>query len=202
MENGTISRLELVQVADAVAREKNIDRQVVLDAMAEAIQRAARSRYGAENDIKAEIDGKSGEINLYRCLEVVELVENENTEINIETAKLHNPDATIGDILADRLPPIDFGRIAAQAAKQVIVQKVRDAERDQQFEEFKDRVGEMIHGLIKRVLNMVTLMLILAAQRHICAVMKSYRVRRCAAVIGCVRTSWMCDGKIVAHKFF
>ena len=151
MENGTISRLELVQVADAVAREKNIDRQVVLDAMAEAIQRAARSRYGAENDIKAEIDGKSGEINLYRCLEVVELVENENTEITIETAKLHNPDATIGDILADRLPPIDFGRIAAQTAKQVIVQKVRDAERDQQFEEFKDRAGEMIHGLIKRV---------------------------------------------------
>ena len=151
MENGTISRLELVQVADVVAREKNIDRQVVLDAMAEAIQRAARSRYGAENDIKAEIDGKSGEINLYRCLEVVELVENENTEINIETAKLHNPDATIGDILADRLPPIDFGRIAAQAAKQVIVQKVREAERNQQFEEFKDRVGEMIHGLIKRV---------------------------------------------------
>lgn len=151
MENGTISRLELVQVADAVAREKNIDRQVVLDAMAEAIQRAARSRYGAENDITAEIDGKNGEINLYRCLTVVEVIENENTEIDLETAKLHNPDAGIGDVLADRLPPIDFGRIAAQAAKQVIVQKVRDAERDQQFDEFKDRVGEMIHGLIKRV---------------------------------------------------
>ena len=150
MEYGT-TRMELLQVAEAVAREKSIDKEVVIDAMQDAIEKAARSRYGQENEIRSEIDARTGEVKLYRCLEVVEDVENEATQITLDTARGHNPDAQVGDILADELPPIDFGRIAAQTAKQVIVQKVRDAERQQQYEEFKDRVGEIIHGLVKRV---------------------------------------------------
>ena len=101
MENGTFSRLELIQVAEAVAREKNIDRQMVLDTMAEAIQRAARSQYGAENEIKAEINVQTGNINIYRCLEVVQEIENKNTQISLEEAQLRNPDIAIGDILTD-----------------------------------------------------------------------------------------------------
>src|SRR5215470_8023535 len=118
--------------------------------MEEAIQRAARSRYGAENEIRAEIDTKSGDIRLTRLLAVVEKVENDATEIAIEDARARNPAAQIGDFIAETLPPVDFGRIAAQAAKQVIVQKVRDAERERQYEEFKDRIGEIVHGIVKR----------------------------------------------------
>jgi N utilization substance protein A len=145
------NRLELLQIADAVAREKSIEKEVVIAAMEDAIQRAARSRYGSENDIKAEIDGKTGEIRLQRLLQVVERVENDATEIGIDEARRRNPAAQAGDFIAESLPPIDFGRIAAQNAKQVIVQKVRDAERERQFEEFKDRVGEIVHGVVKRV---------------------------------------------------
>jgi transcription termination/antitermination protein NusA len=145
------NRLELLQIADAVAREKVIDREIVLAAMADAIQKAARSRYGTESNIQADINPKTGEIRLQRLLEVVEKVEDYATQIALELARDRNVDAKIGDFIADPLPPMDFGRIAAQSAKQVIVQKVREAERDRQFEEFKDRIGEIVNGTVKRV---------------------------------------------------
>lgn len=146
-----LTRIELLQVADTVAREKGIDREEVLVAMEQAIQKAGRSKYGIEHDIRAEIDRGSGEIRLRRFREVVETVENEATQISLVEAQDRNPDAEIGDFLTEPLPPIEFGRIAAQTAKQVIVQRVRDAERDRQFKEFKDRVGEIINGVVKRV---------------------------------------------------
>src|SRR5208283_5077437 len=147
----TYARPELLQVADAVARDKNIDRDEVLEAMEQAIQKAGRSKYGQEYDIRAEIDRRNGEIRLLRFREVAEAVENEATQIAHAEAQRLNPEAEIGDFVTDPLPPIDFGRIAAQTAKQVIVQKVRDAERQRQFKEFKDRVGEIVNGLVKRV---------------------------------------------------
>jgi N utilization substance protein A len=145
------NRLELLQIADAVAREKSIDKQVVISAMEEAVQKAAKSRYGQDNEIKAEIDPKTGETRLHRLRLVVEKIENEATEITLDEAQIRNPAAQTGDLIAEPLPPIDFGRIAAQAAKQVIFQKVRDAEREKQFDEYKDRVGEIVHGTVKRV---------------------------------------------------
>jgi len=145
------NRLELLQIADAVAREKSIDKQIVIAAMEEAIMKAAKSRYGQENEITAEIDPKTGETRLNRKRSVVDKVENDATEITLEEALNHNPAAEVGDVILDPLPPIDFGRIATQAAKQVIFQKVRDAEREKQFEEYKDRVGEIVHGTVKRV---------------------------------------------------
>lgn len=145
------NRLELLQIADAVAREKAIDKEIVISAMEEAIQRAARSRYGAENEIAAQIDPKTGEITLNRLLEVVENVDEEARQIPLSEALARNPAAQVGDFIAEPLPPLDFGRIAAQNAKQVIVQKVRDAERDRQFEEYKDRVSEIVNGVVKRV---------------------------------------------------
>ena len=145
------NKLELVQIADAVAREKGIDIEIVLAAMADAIQKAAKARYGAENDIRVEINPKTGETRLLRVVEVVELVENDDTQISLAIARRENPDAQIGDEIIDELPPVEFGRIATQAAKQVIVQRVREAERERQYEEFKDRVGEIINGVVKRV---------------------------------------------------
>ena len=145
------NRLELLQIADAVAREKSIDKQVVIAAMEEAVQKAAKSRYGQDNEIKAEIDPKTGETRLHRLRLVVDKIENEATEITLDEAQIRNPAAQTGDLIAEPLPPIDFGRIAAQAAKQVIFQKVRDAEREKQYDEYKDRVGEIVHGTVKRV---------------------------------------------------
>jgi N utilization substance protein A len=147
----TYSPSDLLQVADAVARDKGIDRDEVLQAMEQAIQKAGRSKYGQEYDIRSEIDRKSGQIRLLRFREVADPIENEATQISLTEARRFNPDAEIGDFITDPLPPIDFGRIAAQTAKQVIVQKVRDAERARQFKEFKDRVGEIVNGLAKRV---------------------------------------------------
>ena len=144
-------RPELLQVADTVARDKGIDRDEVLQAMEQAIQKAGRSKYGQEYDIRAEIDRKSGEIRLMRFREVADPIENEATQIPVGEARRLNPEAEVGDFITDPLPPIDFGRIAAQTAKQVIVQKVRDAERQRQFNEYKDRVGEIVNGLVKRV---------------------------------------------------
>ncbi|MGZ9112354.1 MAG: transcription termination factor NusA [Rhodoplanes sp.] len=144
------NRLELLQIADAVAREKSIDRKIVLQAMENAIQKAAKSRYGAENDIRCEIDPKTGETRLTRVLSVVENVENEATEIRLPDAQRRNPEVKIGDQIAESLPPLEFGRVAAQNAKQVIVQQVREAERDRQFGEYKDRIGEIINGTVKR----------------------------------------------------
>jgi N utilization substance protein A len=147
----TYARPELLQVADTVARDKGIDRDEVLEAMEQAIQKAGRSKYGQEYDIRAEIDRRNGEIRLLRFREVAETIENEATQISLAEAQQLNPEAEIGDFITDPLPPIDFGRIAAQTAKQVIVQKVRDAERQRQYLEFKDRVGEIVNGLVKRV---------------------------------------------------
>src|SRR5262249_28619217 len=145
------NRLELLQIADAVAREKAIDRQVVITAMEDAIQKAAKSRYGSENEIRAEVDPKTGEIRLARLLEVVEQGTMEATQIALEEARHRNPAAQVGDFIAEPLPPLDFGRVAAQNAKQVIVQKVREAERERQYDEYKDRVGEIVNGIVKRV---------------------------------------------------
>jgi N utilization substance protein A len=146
----TANRAELLAIADAVAREKSIDRGIVIEAMEDAIQRAARARYGAENDIRAKIDPKSGETRLWRVLEVVEEPEDFFKQVGLKDAQKKEPGAVLGDYIVDPLPPVEFGRIAAQAAKQVIVQKVRDAERERQFEEYKDRAGEIIIGVVKR----------------------------------------------------
>lgn len=143
--------MELLQVSDAVAREKNIDREIVIEAMEEAIQKAARAKYGHDHDIRAHIDRKSGLIDLKRYREVVEAVEDEIRQLTVKEAQRIKKDAALGEFLIDDLPPLDFGRIAAQTAKQVIVQKVREAEREKQFHEFKDRVGEVINGVVKRV---------------------------------------------------
>jgi transcription termination/antitermination protein NusA len=153
MANTPISanRLELLQIADAVAREKTIDKSVVLEAMEDAITRAAKARYGQENEIRAEIDPKTGETRLNRLLQVVDVIDNDATQITLTEAAKKNPAAQIGDYIAEPLPPIEFGRIAAQSAKQVIVQKVRDAERVRMYNEFKDRIGEIVSGLVKRV---------------------------------------------------
>jgi len=144
-------RPELLQVADTVARDKSIDRDEVLEAMEQAIQKAGRSKYGQEYDIRAEIDRKNGEIKLMRFRQVADPIENEATQMTLDAAQRLNPEAQIGDFLTDPLPPIDFGRIAAQTAKNVIVQKVREAERQRQFREFKDRIGDIVNGLVKRV---------------------------------------------------
>ena len=145
------NKAELLAIADAVAREKLIDRGIVIEAMEDAIQRAARARYGAENDIRAKLDPTTGDLRLWRVVEVVEEVDDHYKQVDLKGAQKLKADAAIGDFIVDPLPPIEFGRIAAQAAKQVIFQKVRDAERERQFEEFKDRVGEVITGVVKRV---------------------------------------------------
>jgi N utilization substance protein A len=145
------NKLELLQIADAVAREKGIEVEIVLSAMSDAIEKAAKARYGQENDIRVAIDPKTGETKLLRAVQVVDLVENDDTQISLPVAQRDNPEAKIGDEVIDELPPVEFGRIATQAAKQVIVQRVREAERERQYEEFKDRVGEIINGLVKRV---------------------------------------------------
>ncbi|MFY0639066.1 transcription termination factor NusA [Maricaulis maris] len=145
------NRLELLQIARAVAAEKSIDESIVIEAIEEAIQKAARSRYGAENDIRAKIDPKTGELSLTRNMTVVEEVENESQELTLADAKKIDKTAEVGTVFSDELPPIEFGRVASQTAKQVITQKVREAERQRQFEEYKDRVGEIISGIVKRV---------------------------------------------------
>jgi len=147
------NRLELLQIAEAVAREKLIEPHLVIEAMEDSLGKAAKSRYGAEYDIRAHIDRKTGELSMERCRTVVEDEEYENTftELTLEEAREIDADAEIGTVLSDALPPMDFGRIAAQSAKQVIMQKVREAERERQFDEFKDRVGEIINGVVKRV---------------------------------------------------
>ena len=145
------NKLELLQIADAVAREKSIDRGIVIAAMEDAIAKAARARYGSETDVHAEIDAKKGELRLSRHMLVVEQVENSSNQISLIDAQRANPGAQVGDTIADTLPPLEYGRIAAQSAKQVIVQKVREAERDRQYQEFKDRIGEIVNGIVKRV---------------------------------------------------
>ena len=148
-----LPRPELIQMADIVAKEKGIDKEEVIIAMEQAIQKAGRSKYGAEHDVRAFIDRRTGEIKLARYIEIVEdgAVENEVTQIELSTAKKKDKDAEVGHYIVDPLPPIDFGRIAAQTAKQVIVQKVREAERIRQFEEYQDKIGEVLNGIVKRI---------------------------------------------------
>ncbi len=145
------NRLELLQIAEAVAREKNIDRSIVISSMEDALQKAARSRYGQETEVRAEINPRTGETRFSRLLLVVDEIENDAIHITLPEARRRNPAAQVGDWISETLPPFEFGRIAGQSAKQVIVQKLREAERDKQYDEFKDRIGEIINGTVKRV---------------------------------------------------
>jgi len=144
-------RHELLLVAETVAREKGIDREDVILAMEQAIQKAAKAKYGMERDIRAFIDRATGEVNIQKCLTVVEEVQDPLIEITLTEAKERDPNTSVGDTIKEMLPPIEFGRVAAQSARQVIFQKVRDAERAQQFLEYKDRIGQIISGLVKRI---------------------------------------------------
>ncbi len=150
MDTSALSRTELLQVADAVAREKAIEPDEVLEAMEQAISKAGRAKYGHEHDIRATIDRKTGAVRLARYREAAEEVENEFTQIPLQDAQARQPGIQSGEYIVEDLPPIDLGRIAAQTAKQVIVQKVREAERSRQYEEYKDRVGEIVNGIVKR----------------------------------------------------
>ena len=147
------NRLELLQIADAVAREKSIEKEIVIAAIEEAITKAAKGRYGAEHDIRALIDVKTGELTLKRCVTVTaaDPVENEDTEISLAAAKKRDPNAVVGTVFEEILPPFEFGRVQTQMARQVVTHKVREAERERQYEEFKDRVGEIVNGTVKRV---------------------------------------------------
>ncbi|MBO6091054.1 MAG: transcription termination/antitermination protein NusA [Acetobacter sp.] len=147
----SVFRPELLLVADAVSREKGIEREEVLDAMEQAIQKAGRAKYGHEKDIRATIDRRTGEVRLARWTEVVRRVENEDTQIALDIVRRFRSDLREGEYIVDPLPPIDFGRIAAQTAKQVIVQRVREYERKRQYNEFKDRIGEIVNGTVKCV---------------------------------------------------
>ncbi|MGZ6012751.1 MAG: transcription termination factor NusA [Caulobacteraceae bacterium] len=145
------NRLELLQIADAVAREKSIEKEIVIAAIEEAIQKAARARYGAEHDIRALIDSRTGELTLKRVVTVADPVENEDTQISLADAKKRDPAAEVGTTFEEILPPFEFGRVQTQMARQVVTHKVREAERERQYEEYKDRVGEIVNGVVKRV---------------------------------------------------
>ena len=147
----TANRAELIAIANSVAAEKMIDRAIVIEAMEDAIQRAAKNRYGAEMEIRAKLDATTGDLRLWRVVEVVDLVDDIYKQVDVAGAQKLQAGAVVGDYLVDPLPPIEFGRIQAQASKQIIFQKVRDAERARQYEEFKDRQGEIITGVVKRV---------------------------------------------------
>ena len=148
------NRLELLQIADAVAREKSIEKEIVIEAIEEAVQKAARSRYGAEHDIRVHIDPKTGETTITRYVTVVPddaEVENEYAFQRLSDAKFKDKTAVVGKVYEEILPPFEFGRVQTQMARQVVTGKVREAERERQYEEFKDRVGEIVNGSVKRV---------------------------------------------------
>lgn len=146
------NKAELLAIANAVASEKMIDKGIVIEALEEAIQKAARARFGQENDIRARLDPQTGDLRLWRVVEVVEEVDDYFKQVDVEQAQKLEPGSAVGDFIVDPLPAMDdLGRIDAQSAKQVIFQKVRDAERERQYEEFKDRAGEVITGVIKSV---------------------------------------------------
>lgn len=147
------NRMEIMQIAKAVAEEKSIDKSIVIEAMEEAIEKAAKSRYGQEHDIRAIIDTETGEQSLWRIQTVVadDELEDPAQQLALSDARKLEADIEIGGEIKEELPPFDFGRVAAQTAKQVIMQKVRDAERERQFNEYKDREGEVINGIVKRV---------------------------------------------------
>jgi N utilization substance protein A len=147
----TSGSTEIIQIADAVAKDKGIPRHVILEAMEHSIEVASRKKYGYENNIRASINQKTGEIKIFRERAVVEHVSDHNREISLSDALIKNSEAKLGDVLSDQLPPMDIMRVAAQSAKQVIVQKVREAEREKQYEEYKSKQGEIINGIVKRV---------------------------------------------------
>ncbi len=145
------NRAELLAIANSVATEKLIDKGIVIEAIEEAIERAARARFGQENDIRARLDPLTGDLRLWRVVEVVEAVDDHFKQVDLDRAQQLEPGASVGDFIVDPLPAIDLGRIDAQSAKQVIFQRVRDADRERQFEEYKDRTGEIITGVVKSV---------------------------------------------------
>ena len=144
------NKIEILRIAETVAQEKMIETEIVLSALEEAIVKAAKNNYGEENEVVAEINKENGDILISRKMLVVEDVKNKFLEIDLKDAKKINVAAQIGDELLDPLPPMDFGRVAAQSAKQVITSKVREAERERQYNEYKDRVGEVVNGIVKR----------------------------------------------------
>jgi transcription termination/antitermination protein NusA len=153
MLNQRSDKVELLRIAEAVALEKSIDKEVILTSMESAIQKAAKTKFGSENDIRAKIDRESGDITLHKVLTVVEKPENFDTEISLQEVKKieDEEERKIGDEIFEELPPVDFGRIAAQTARQVITQTVRAAERERQYNDFIDKKGEILSGIVKRL---------------------------------------------------
>ena len=153
MLNQRSDKVELLRIAEAVAAEKSIDTEIILNSMESAIQKAAKTKFGSENDIRAKIDRESGNISLHKVLTIVELPENLNTEISLEHAKKiqNKENIKVGDEILEQLPPVDFGRIAAQTARQVITQSVRAAERERQYNDFIGKKGEILSGIVKRL---------------------------------------------------
>tara|TARA_Y100000590_G_scaffold466666_1_gene642832 strand:- start:357 stop:1904 length:1548 start_codon:yes stop_codon:yes gene_type:complete len=153
MLNQRSDKMELLRIAEAVAMEKSIDKEIILKSMESAIQKAAKTRFGAENDIRAIIDRESGDISLHKVLKIVEAPENLDTEISLESAikKENKEDIKVGDEIYEQLPPVDFGRIAAQTARQVITQSVRNAERERQYNDFIGKKDEILSGIVKRL---------------------------------------------------
>tara|TARA_B100000378_G_scaffold226899_1_gene191044 strand:- start:300 stop:1847 length:1548 start_codon:yes stop_codon:yes gene_type:complete len=153
MLNQRSDKVELLRIAEAVATEKSIDKEIILTSMESAIQKAAKTRFGAENDIRVIIDRESGDISLYKVLKIVESPENLDTEISLKDAikKEEKKDIKVGDEIFEQLPPVDFGRIAAQTARQVITQSVRAAERERQYNDFVEKKEEILSGIVKRL---------------------------------------------------
>ncbi len=196
------NQLELLQTAEAVAREKMIDPGLVIEAMEESLARAAKSRYGAEMDIRVSIDRKTGRATFTRVRTVVEDEELENyqAEFTVEQAKQYMDDPKVGDIFTEEVPPVEMGRIAAQSAKQVILQKVREAERDRQYEEFKDRAGTIINGQVKRE-EYGNVIVDVGAGEASCAAMKRSVAKATARMIVSAATSRTCVARPVARRF-
>ena len=152
MLNQRSDKMELLRIAESVATEKSIDKEIILTSMESAIQKAAKTRFGSENDIRAKIDRESGDISLHKVLTVVEKPENLDTEISLKTAiKMEKENPKLGDEIYEKLPPVDFGRIAAQTARQVITQSVRAAERERQYNDFILKKDEILSGIVKRL---------------------------------------------------
>ena len=155
MLNQRSDKVELLRIAEAVANEKSIDKEIILSSMESAIQKAAKTKFGSENDIRAKIDRESGDISLLKVLTIVEKPENLDTEISLKHAiKMQNDnkeDVKLGGEIFEKLPPVDFGRIAAQTARQVINQSVRAAERERQYNDFIGKKGEILSGIVKRL---------------------------------------------------
>ena len=153
MLNQRSDKVELLRIAEAVATEKSIDKEVILSSMESAIQKAAKTRFGSENDIRARIDRENGDISLHKVLTIVETPENFNNEISLENAKQkeNKENIKVGDEIYEQLPPVDFGRIAAQTARQVITQNVRAAERERQYNDFINKKDDILSGIVKRL---------------------------------------------------